>query len=347
MVANARRKLLGGERQAFYHCWSRCVRRYYLCGHDRQTGKDYSHRRHWIIEREKLLARLFAIQIEFRAEMANHLHLILQTLPRVAKRWSPREVVRRWLTAAKMAKCLTDEVPPPDPKRIAKMASDPKLVAKLRRRLSSVSWFMGFLHENIARRANQEEGCTGRFWESRFKCRECTDRNAILLCAIYVDLNPYRAGEVTDPLGSPYTSVHLRMQAQALAEEIADRPDDWMGELTEQPESLANEQLAYTSRTGRRACDMGVLPISLADYVKLLLWTAEQLKSGQRNTIPADLIAVLDHFQVQHDAWLDTVEKFGKMFGHAVGRADTLTAVTDRMGLQHMKGVVACRAAFT
>lgn len=91
MVANARRKLFGGERQAFYHCWSRRVRRYYLCGHDRQTGKGYSHRRHWIIEREKLLAQLFAIQIESRAEMANHLYLILQTLPRVAKRWSPRQ----------------------------------------------------------------------------------------------------------------------------------------------------------------------------------------------------------------------------------------------------------------
>ncbi len=73
------------------------------------------------------------------------------------------------------------------------------------------------------------------------------------------------------------------------------------------------------SRTGRRACDLGVLPISLADYVKLLLWTAEQLKSGQRNTIPADLMAVLDRFHVQHEAWLDTVEKFEQMFGHAVG----------------------------
>ena len=77
------------------------------------------------------------------------------------------------------------------------------------------------------------------------------------------------------------------------------------------------------------------------------VWTAEQLRSGQRNTIPSDLIAVLDRFHVQHDAWLDTVEKFGEKFGHAVGRAETLTAVTERMGLHHMKGAVACRATFT
>jgi hypothetical protein len=91
---------------------------------------------------------------------------------------------------------------------------------------------------------------------------------------------------------------------------------------------------------------MGVLPISLADYVKLLLWTAEQLKSGQRSTIPKDLGAVLDRFHFQHDKWVDTVDKFAAKFGHAVGRAETLAAVTERMGINRMKGVVACREVF-
>jgi hypothetical protein len=72
MVAYARRKLLGGERQAVFHCWNRCVRRAFLCGCDRQTGKDYSHRRDWILEREEQLAGLFAIDLEFRAELSNH-----------------------------------------------------------------------------------------------------------------------------------------------------------------------------------------------------------------------------------------------------------------------------------
>ena len=45
MVAYARRKLLGGERQAVFHCWTRCVRRAFLCGRDSHTRKDYSHRR--------------------------------------------------------------------------------------------------------------------------------------------------------------------------------------------------------------------------------------------------------------------------------------------------------------
>lgn len=95
MVANARRKLVGGERHAFFHCWTRCVRGAFLCGRDRQTCKDYSHRRWWIRDREELLAKLFAIQIEFRAEMSNHLHVVLQTLPRVAAAGR----TRKWFAA--------------------------------------------------------------------------------------------------------------------------------------------------------------------------------------------------------------------------------------------------------
>ena len=166
MVAYARRKLLGGERQAVFHCWNRCVRCAFLCGRDSHTGQDYSHRRDWIVNREEQLASLFAIDIEFRTELSNHLHLVLRTMPRVAKRWTAEEVVRRWLTITKLAKCFADDLPTPDPQHLEKLVRDKKLVAKLRRRLSSISWFMGILCENIARRANHEDDCKGRFFET-------------------------------------------------------------------------------------------------------------------------------------------------------------------------------------
>ena len=72
MVAYARRKLLGHDRQAVFHCWNRCVRRAFLCGRDPVTGQDFSHRRDWILVREEQLASLFTIDIEFRAELSNH-----------------------------------------------------------------------------------------------------------------------------------------------------------------------------------------------------------------------------------------------------------------------------------
>ena len=86
MVAYARRKLLGRNRKAVFHCWARCVRRAFLCGRDPLTGQDFSHRRDWILTREEQLAGLFAIEVEFHAELSNHFHLMLRSRPDVAKR---------------------------------------------------------------------------------------------------------------------------------------------------------------------------------------------------------------------------------------------------------------------
>ncbi len=67
------------------------MRRVFLCGRDPLTGRDFSHRRDWILVREEQLAGLFAIEVEFHAELSNHLHLMLRSRPDVARRWSPHE----------------------------------------------------------------------------------------------------------------------------------------------------------------------------------------------------------------------------------------------------------------
>ena len=67
--------------------------------------------------------------------------------------------------------------------------------------------------EPIARLANRQDDCTGRFWEGRFKAQRITDEAGLLACAMYVDLNPVRAAMAATPEQSEHTSGYDRIKS--------------------------------------------------------------------------------------------------------------------------------------
>ncbi len=243
----------------YYHCISRCVRRAFLCGNDRYSGRNYDHRKEWVRQRLKKLAQLFALDICAYAVMSNHNHVIVALDEERAQVWSEQEVVKRYTTlhpqtVSQWQACLSDP-------------SRRELLETWRSRLASVSWFMRALSENIARRANREDQVTGRFWEGRFKSQPLLDETGLLACMAYVDLNPVRAGVCDSFKESSFTSIQERLFEASRARAGQDEPTS--------PSGLAPMLGQATTHSGQRE-----LPVSLAEYLALLAWTETTIRNA-------------------------------------------------------------------
>ncbi len=156
---------------------------------------------------------MFAIDVCAYAVMSNHTHLVLFVDEATAKGWTTVEVLDRWHqlfkgTLLTQKYCRGEEVPD------YLMASLLETVDVYRNRLMDISWFMRILNQSIATQANQEDNCTGHFWEGRFKSQALLDEAALAACMAYVDLNPVRANIAITPETSSHTSVKERV-AQA------------------------------------------------------------------------------------------------------------------------------------
>ena len=192
-MPQARYRLVDIHTTPYYHCISRCVRRAFLCGYDRFSGKNFDHRKQWILDRIQLLSSVFAIDVCAYAIMSNHFHLVLHVDSEKAQAWTVDEVIDHWLTLYKGPE-LAHKYKADEP--LTKIEQDAiSVLAEIwRARLGDLSWYMRCLNEAAARMANKEDECTGRFWEGRFTSQALLDEAALISCMAYVDLNPIRAG---------------------------------------------------------------------------------------------------------------------------------------------------------
>ncbi len=93
-MTRARQELVDLSEATYYHCICRCVRRAFLCGEDHLTGKNYEHRKEWVVNRLSTLSRCFSIEICSYAVMSNHYHLVVRINEEKGLAWSDKEVAR-------------------------------------------------------------------------------------------------------------------------------------------------------------------------------------------------------------------------------------------------------------
>jgi hypothetical protein len=349
----ARSKYVRQGEEGVYHCYSRCVRRAFLFGKDALTGRDFSHRKAWFVERLRYLATIFAIEVCAYAILATHWHSVLRTRPDIVARWSDREVAIRWLTLFPPHKKPKDVSEPLSEEQICLLANCPERIAELRQRLCSLSWFMGRMNEFIARKANKEDGVTGRFWEGRFKCEVLLDEAATAAAMVYVDLNPVRAGLAATPEESDFTSIQERIRSWQKENMIAGSTPNQSFQNALSKEEIGSEMPEPTPRASwlcpiqSDAHRRGILQMTEAEYFALVDRSGRILRADKRGAIDPDLDPILLRIGAIPRSWLDIISNFGRRFHLAAGSLSSLRRFADKIGRRWLSGSSAARASFS
>ena len=291
-----RNQLISIEETPYYHIVSRCVRRAFLCGKDKYSGKSYEHRRGLIVDRVKFLASVFNIKICSYAIMSNHYHLVLKVND--TKDWSIHQVLISWSSLCNLPYLCQKFLNKQDMDK-AEMREVLSLTDEYRKRLMSISWFMKLLNQDIAFQANAEDGCKGHFFESRFKSQALLDERALLTCMAYVDLNPIRAAMAYSPEDSDYTSIQERI----------------------------NNKKADLLSFGHTGIDY-----ALTDYLQLVDGTGQAIIEGKSGYIPKELPDILRRLDLNPETWLDELKAFKTSGITAVGTVSQLKEFCQSVG---------------
>jgi len=327
-----RKTLIAVESTPYYHCVARCVRRAFLCGVDSHSGQSYEHRRAWLEDRLLELPKVFAIDIAAYAIMSNHYHVILHINTDRAKAWSDYEIVERWHQLFNGTVLSQKYLKNEGHLSKVEMMMFQLTIDEWRLRLQDISWFMRILNEGIAREANAEDGCTGRFWEGRFKSQALLDEAALMACMAYVDLNPVRAGMAKTPETSDHTSVKKRCDKA----NKSNKPNH----INQQ------EKLLYPFVGNPREGQPEGIQMKLSDYLELVDSTGRVLRDDKRGAISAGSEKILTRLDIDEDQWLEMTANFEECFSAFVGGESSLRIACDHFQYQRPPGLATCKLMF-
>jgi hypothetical protein len=203
-----------------------------------------------------------------------------------------------------------------------------RIIETWRERLFDISWLMRHLNEHLARRANAEDQCTGRFWEGRFKSQALLDEAGLLTAMAYVDLNPIRAGIANTPEHSEFTSIYQRIQQMSPA-----RRESRVEHQTEAP-VVQLRRFADQSQNNKAA-----IPYTLHDYLQLVDWSGRCIREGKRGRIDAKLPPILARLSIDPEVWQLAMARKGTLLGRAMGRLDLMRLHAATLGQAWIHGL--------
>ena len=178
------------ERAAIYHCVSRVVDRRFVFG-----DVEREHFRMFM----RMQENFSGCRVLSYCVMSNHFHILLEVPPMPEGGIGDEELLKRLLATnteafvAVVAKELADARKEGQAERVA------EIHARFTYRMHNLSEFMKTLLQRFTRWFNRTHNRSGTLWEERYKSVIVENGMAARTMAAYIDLNPVRAGMVSDP----------------------------------------------------------------------------------------------------------------------------------------------------
>jgi hypothetical protein len=223
-------------------------------------------------------------------------------------------------------------------------------ILEWRERLTNLSWYMKFLNEYIARKANEEDGIKGRFWESRFKSQALLDETAILSAMAYVDLNPIRAGIAKTPETSEYTSLYERikylkrqMKGKGNNQSLHNTVDFLSKcDKLKQPPQL----MAFANGNDIEQSKIPLINFNLSEYLLLVELTGRTFRDTQYGKIPDKCKMIFERLNMKADGWFEMVKGLKDKFSFAVGPPILMAAFGAQNRAGSLKGTSTAKRVY-
>lgn len=179
------------EKPSIYHLTSRIVDRQFVLGDEER-------------EQFRIFMRMYenfsGCRVLSYCVMSNHIHILLEVPPMPAGGLSDEELLTRLraiysqTVVAEVAEDLAIARKPGAPKNAAA-----EIHARYTYRMHDLSQYMKTVMQRMTQWFNRQHQRSGTLWEERFKSVIVESGIAARTIAAYIDLNPVRAGMVTDP----------------------------------------------------------------------------------------------------------------------------------------------------
>ncbi|MCB1086627.1 MAG: transposase [Verrucomicrobiae bacterium] len=185
-------RLLQEHGDAFYHCMSRVVDKRFIF-----KDKEKNYFRKWM----RKLEIFCGVEVVTYCLMSNHFHLLVR-VPEPDR--IPKLTIDSLLGLLGILYDDTQSLGIRQEIERAQASGDPKwieqILARYEQRRGNLATFLKELKQRFTQWYNRRKGRRGTLWEDRFKSVIVEGSEAALLTmAAYIDLNPVRAGMVSDP----------------------------------------------------------------------------------------------------------------------------------------------------